>query len=365
VLIAALASFLPTAILNIVYCHDWSGLNLERAGMNMKNPFVGIWGNALLFLLYNFLPPFFPLASWWNQNALTVLPHAIVAPFVANFEESAHWIGELPTEDWIGIGFGVSVLCAASLLGSLRHRSKREGEKEFVPANARVIPRLIRRCALVAPWIALLAYCMKSGMATGARLISPYYPIILPLILIIPASNKVVQARWWRILAWMNFALALLVVAVTPGRPLWPAQTVLSKLHAAYPRTGVITRALNVYRTYGTRFDPLANVRELLPPNIRTVGFMASEDDLDISFWRPFGSRRVEHVFLGDSEQSIRQRHIEYIVVGGFNLKLKETTLESWLERVHAEVIAKTSAIVKVAEGEQPWYVVRLPAQTK
>src|SRR5437016_5734674 len=37
-LLAAIVSFLPTAALNAHYCGDWSGLNLERAGMDMKNP---------------------------------------------------------------------------------------------------------------------------------------------------------------------------------------------------------------------------------------------------------------------------------------------------------------------------------------
>jgi len=96
VLVAALVSFLPTAILNVAYCHDWSGLNLEHVGMNMKSPMVGIWGNAFLFLLGNFAPPFFPLAGWWNQNALSILPHAMVNPMVAHFEQGFHILGELP-----------------------------------------------------------------------------------------------------------------------------------------------------------------------------------------------------------------------------------------------------------------------------
>src|SRR5262249_42150620 len=58
-LIAAMVSFLPTAVLNQRYCHDWSGLNLERTGMNMKSPFVGLWGNALILLFNNFLFTFF------------------------------------------------------------------------------------------------------------------------------------------------------------------------------------------------------------------------------------------------------------------------------------------------------------------
>jgi hypothetical protein len=392
-ILAALISFLPTAVLNVVYCHDWSGLNLERAGMNMKNPLIGIWGNALLFLMSNFAPPFFPLAGWWNQNALSILPHAIVAPMVANFEQGFHILGELPTEDATGIGFGISVLVTASLVGALVyctktrrmacHGSDGEAVKTVDSTSARsstplkrginerwadvsnwsngsVIPVLIRRCALIAPWVALLAYCMKSGMVTGARLISPYYPLLLPLIVIVPGSAKVVRSGWWRILVWGNFLLAVPVLVLTPGRPLWPAQTVLRRLQATHPTSHAIGRGLEVYKVYSIRWDPLANIREALPSSARIVGFLASEDDIDISLWRPFGSRRVKDILLNDSAEEIRRRGIEYVVVGGFHLAEKGTKLESWLERVHGELIARRTATVKVAEGEQPWYVVRL-----
>src|SRR5207247_1015870 len=120
--LAAGVSFLPTAILNMGYCGDWSGLKLERAGMAMKDPIAGIWGNALLLLLNNFVPPFFPQAGWWNQSALSVLPHAIVAPMMANFENGFHRLSELPTEDWAGLGFGLSVLLLISIVGSLAYR---------------------------------------------------------------------------------------------------------------------------------------------------------------------------------------------------------------------------------------------------
>jgi hypothetical protein len=390
VLVAALVSFLPTAILNMIYCHDWSGLNLERAGMNMKNPIVGIWGNALLFLMSNFAPPFFPMAGWWNQHVLSVLPHFIVGPMVANFEEGFQVLGELPIEDTAGIGLGISVLVAGLLVGSLGYRirsqtaTKGKTVKTVKPSGvgpstslkrgvnetrgyllscpcARAVPLVIRRCALIAPWIALLAYCMKSGMVTGARLISPYYPLLLPLVLVLPGSSKVVRSAPWRILVWMNFLLAIAVLAPTPGRPLWPAQTILAKLHAAHPASRAVGRALNVYKVYGERFDPLAAVRAWLPQSAKVVGFMGTEDDIDISLWRSLGSRRVEHILLADSTEEIQRKGIQYVVVGGFSLAQNKTTLEAWLGRTQAELIAKTTATVKVAEGAQPWYLVRLP----
>jgi hypothetical protein len=366
VFMAALVSFLPTAVLNVIYCHDWSGLNLEHAGMDMKNPFVGIWGNAFLFLLSNFAPPFFPLAGWWNQNALSVLPHGLVAPLVANFEQGFHILGELPTEDATGIGFGVSLLVAASLLGSYWYarRIRRKIVEDAEPLNARAIPLVVRRCALITPWISLLAYCMKSGMVTGARLISPYYPLILALILTVTGSTKVVRTGWWRVLVWVNFLLAVPVLVLTPGRPLWPAETVLSKLQAAHPASRAITRALDVYRIYAIRFDPLASVRELLPASVKTVGFLGTADDIDISLWRPFGSRRVEHILLTDSGEDIRRRGVQYVVVGGFHLAQKGTTLERWLNGIHGKLIATTSATIKVAEGLQQWHIVCLTEET-
>ena len=171
-LLAALVSFLPTAILNYHYLDDWSGLKLERAGMDMKNPVVGVWGNILLFLLDNFVPPFFPAAGWWNQSALSILPRAIVAPMVANFEDGFHRLGEMPTEDWVGLGLGVSLLMAAAAVGGTMVRPV--GRVGLV--GRKELPRQLRRLVLIAPWLALLAYCMKSGMVSGARLISPYYP---------------------------------------------------------------------------------------------------------------------------------------------------------------------------------------------
>jgi hypothetical protein len=362
-LVAMLVSFLPTAVLNIIYCHNWSGLNLEHAGMEMKNPVVGIWGNAFLFLLGNFAPPFFPLAGWWNQNALSILPHAIVTPMVANFEHGFHILGELPTEDWVGIGFGISVLVAASLVGAFLNRSKarQATAQKNVPANGGPIPLLVRHCVLVAPWIALLAYCMKSGMVTGARLISPYYPLLLALVLVVPGTADVVRSRWWRILVWVNFLLAVAVLALTPGRPLWPAQTILSRLQATHPASHVITRASDVYRVYSIRSDPLAKIRDFLPRSETTIGFMATEDDIDISLWRPFGNRRVEHILLTDSVEDIQCRKIQYVVVGGFNLIQQGTTLAAWLDRTQGKVIGTTTAKIKVAEGPQEWYVVRLP----
>jgi hypothetical protein len=365
ILLAAAVSFLPTAILNVQHLGDWSGLSIERTGMDMKNPFVGVWGNALLLLLGNFTPPLFPFAGWWNEHALVLLPHFISTPMIANFEPGFLWLGELPTEDWAGIGFGLSVLLAVSVATACRGRAGSP-----LPAADTKVRRArsdapyrfnseFRRLILIAPWIALLAYTMKSGMVTPARLIAPYYILLLPLLLVGAGQSQIIRRNWWRVLTVGVLILAFVVLVLTPDRPLWPAKTILSGLAARHPNQHLISRALDVYTVYAKRSDPLADVRALLRPDVKTVGFIGAEDDCDISLWLPLGSRRVEHFLLSDPPERFRQEHIEYVIVGGLNLQLRRMKLDAWLQRTGAELVASTNATLKVSEGPQPWFVVR------
>jgi hypothetical protein len=121
----------------------------------------------------------------------------------------------------------------------------------------------------------------------------------------------------------------------------------------------LIARALKVYTVYSERSDPLAGVRALLPPDLKVVGFLGTGDDCDISLWRPYGTRRVEHILFDETTEQIRQRGIQFAVVSGLRLEQSQTTLETWLAAHDAELLATTNATIKVGDGPQPWYVVR------
>jgi hypothetical protein len=196
-------------------------------------------------------------------------------------------------------------------------------------------------------------------MTAPARLIAPYYALILPLLLTGTGVSQIIRRRWWHWLTGAVLVMAFVVLIVAPDRPLWPAKTILGRLHAKLPDQRLIARALKVYTVYSQRSDPLADVRALLPPDAKTVGFIATEDDTDVSLWRPFGGRRVEHFNLNDPVEEIRRHQIQYVVVGGFNLANHNTTFDAWLQQSGAELFASTNAIMKVNEGPQPWYVVR------
>ena len=183
----------------------------------------------------------------------------------------------------------------------------------------------------------------------------------MPLLLVGAGQAVIVRRRWWRALAWGVMLLALPVLVLTPGRPLWPAQTVLNKLLTLKPGQHLLTRALTVYSVYDVRSDPLANVRALLPKGLSVVGFMGTSDDIDISLWRPFGTRRVEHILLSDSLEQIRQRHIRYAAIGQASLTENDTTLAAWQAKTGAQLVATAIGTMTVIQGPQPWYIVRFP----
>jgi len=349
--VAVAISFFPIAVMNQLHSGNWLGTSIESSHLQMQNPLTGIVGNVFQLGLHNFVPPLFPQAGWWNQHSVWILPHSWIVAFQPGFSQ----VGELPNEDWAGIGFGLSMLLVISVVAAF-FIGRRLGP--LVKKNC-IVPDGFRRLVLIAPWIALLFFCAKSAMNTPARLIAPYYPLLLPLLLVGAGQSQVVRRTWWRALTGGVLILALVVLVLSPDRPLWPAQTILSKAVARHPESHLLSRALEVYTVYSKRSDPLADVRALLPPEVKAVGLIAGPDDSDISLWLPLGTRHVEHFLLSDPPELIRQRKIEYVVVGGLNLQLSDTTINSWLQKSGAELVAATNVTLKVSEGPRPWFVVR------
>ena len=218
---------------------------------------------------------------------------------------------------------------------------------------------MVLTLAWLTPWVSLAVYCTKSGVVDAARLISVYYPLLLPSLLIGARQAEVVRQYWWRAVMWAGLGLAALVVLTIPGRPLWPAQTVLDKVLSLKPGQRQAARALDVYTVYGNRWDPLAAVRAALPKGLAVVGFLGDGDDIDISLWRPFFSRQVKHILIEDTPEQIRQQGIEYAVVSGSHLTAQGTTLPAWLARARAERLNTVTATVTLTMGPQEWHIVR------
>jgi hypothetical protein len=197
-------------------------------------------------------------------------------------------------------------------------------------------------------------------MVTGARLISPYYFLLAPVLLVHPGHSFVVRQRLWRFTALAVMALGASVLIVTPARPLFPVRTLFDACVARWPDNRLLERAQATYEVYRNRSDPVPGIRRFLPLSEPVVGFLGDPDDMDISLWKPYGQRRVKHVLLDDPGDKIRSRGIRYVVVSGGYLMSQRVSLEDWLNHVGAELVGTEQATTKVSDGEQPWHAVLL-----
>src|SRR5215469_1258377 len=152
IIVAAVISFLPTAILNVIHCGDWSGAVLEQQNMAANNPVMALAGNIFQLVLQNFCPPFFPWAAWWNEHAPQMAPHALVSisnHFIMGFFQ----LGEMPTEDSAGLGMGLSILLTAVLLAKVFSPRAPQAREQGLPTLLE--GKKLRYCVMLAPWFAL------------------------------------------------------------------------------------------------------------------------------------------------------------------------------------------------------------------
>ncbi|MGH7941693.1 MAG: hypothetical protein ACREFR_11550 [Limisphaerales bacterium] len=361
-LVALAVSFFPSALMNKLHCGDWLGASIEPSNVDVKNPLTGVLANGFELLQVNLAPPVFPWAHLWDEAVARTVPRAWLTTFQSDFFTT----GELPTEDWAGIGFGLTALLAVSVVAGLvcwNCRPPLNGPMQRKIIKTPHLSARLRWMVLIGPWMALLIYCAKAGMATPGRLIAPYYPLLLPLLLVGRAQAGIVRRAWWRACAGLVVFLAFVVLILSPDRPLWPVQTVLSRVATWHPKAHWISRARDVYAVYAGRSDPLADVRALLPPRVKVVGFIGGPDDSDISLWLPFGSRRVEHFLLSDPPERFRREHVEYVVIGELTLEAKGVALKDWLTRNGAVAVGAASSTFKVSQGPQRWYVTKIKRQ--
>jgi hypothetical protein len=134
----------------------------------------------------------------------------------------------------------------------------------------------------------LLFYMAKMGSESTARLLLPYYPFLLLLALGFYRFPKqpIPKIRW----VFLFFASWVIVpLILSPARPLFPVQKLLTSIGDT-PR---FTRVCDVYQAYRQRsncWDPILNI---LPPDIKILGFFSHGDDLEAPLWRPYGQRKI------------------------------------------------------------------------
>jgi hypothetical protein len=349
---AVLSSFAPTAVMNYRNVSDWSGAHAENMYPERYDPRVTLPGNLLALTVQNLAPPIFPLAARWNEFAPRLMTESFHARMKTHFEPSAANLvaAELQNEEFSGFGFGLSCLVTLSLMAGWR-LSRGENRCPSAQRRATVWVRW-------SPWFSAFVYAAKTAIGTTARIFTPYYLLLLPALLTGNGAARVGRQKWWRAAAVMVYLLAATAVILTPSRPLWPANTILSALAKRYPGNAKIERARTVFLVYGQRAEALAPLRDLLPADQKIIGLVTG-DDPETSLWRPFGSRRLLHVRPGDTREQLLAKGIHYVAVNEKILGLAISYPE-WLVKVGGRNEQTISVQYRASFEPFTWHVARL-----
>jgi hypothetical protein len=353
-LIAAGASFLPMAALNYKYCGDWSGAAAEQPVNGRKHKLMQVEHNTLLLLTENLVPPIFPLAGAWNKAVVNWIPPERAKALATSFEpgQATLKLPEMQTEEGAALGMGCTVLLGIGLLAKLAGALRRRPELPWLGfGKAWVL------LVCLTPYLALIVFMTQAGWSTIGRLITPYYALLMPVILRGREPERLARNRLWTWAGMAVFLLAALLVAVVPGRPLWPTQTILGSAGAESP---VLKRIKSVYAVYAARANCFAPAIAALPPDLKVLG-MVTFDDPEGALWKPYGSRRIEHVSMEDSREELQSRGVEYILVSSDKFEImKREPFPEWLKRLDAEVVRTISLDLRASMGPIDWYLVKL-----
>lgn len=352
-LVAALSSFLPMALLNQYHCGDWTGAKAEGSWLAKGDPRVTLPGNAVLLFTQNFVPPVFPMAKKWNEIAPKLWPGNFHQKMKSNFEDMGAdmMLPDMQNEEAAGFGLGLCSLLLFSLAATIFNRS---------PAPNSVSEKnkwnqFIRLSPLASGFV----YFWKATLGTTGRIFSPYYLFFLPLLLNSHQHNQLTRRRWWRGLALAVFSVAALLVVITPSRPLWPAKTIVSKLLESRPNNALLNRALTVYTIYGQRAEGLAPVRAQLPADATKVGFVTF-DDLETTLWYPFGQRSFVHITREDTRADVDRMGLHYAILNGeWFPTLTRLEVSEWLKKFDATIVTQMPLRTRAARQEFTWYIVR------
>jgi hypothetical protein len=359
VAISIFSSALPLMFLLHQHGGGWTGAQLER-GLPLASPAVSLAGNGLNLALENLLPPVFPMADWWNVHAYKLLPANFIAKLEHSFEPGASHLAaiEIQYEICAGIGFGLILLLLISWLWA-RFSPRSQPDR---PSDLHLT--LVRW----SPLVSLVAFMLAVDVSGPARLITPYYCLLMPLLLTGRSHEILVRRKWWRGAAALTLLIAAGLLIINPPRPLWPARTILNPLSKKYPQSSIITKATMLYDAYAERWDALAPIRNRLPPDARNIGFVVafmSGSTMETSLWRPFGKRRIWHLPRSVSQTELERKDIQYIVVGtdssspAIHERCKQW-MDTWLLPNKGKVVAQESVKVLATAGREPWYLIEV-----
>jgi hypothetical protein len=355
VLVAVLISVVPVTISDMVHYGAWMGDNDAQWKGVLPSPFWGLVGNLFCFPAQNLLPPFFPWSDSWNA----MMDRFVTTPFGSHFSafenfgylsRYLHGVGETNA----GIGLGICLFMTVSIASAWWFRRR-------PPRPVGVQKDWVLWLLLYSPWALLVLFLAKVGTFENARQFAPYYPFLFPSLLIMSGHVFLVRKRWWQGAGILLMLTSVFLLAISRGRPLFPAQTILGGLEARYPSSHFIKRlafGFNAATGFGPKFKSW--VIQNSPAGEKTVGFGGLSCFVEPTLWLPYGHWQVIHVLPDDTLQQWKADDIHYLFVTKDYMGIEETGIQAWLDRFDADLVAEYKVQTQIGKPDCDIFLVKL-----
>lgn len=332
-----LTSYLPTAVLNHHHSGHWSGDPDNSAKLQVTRPLAGLVGNSVNLTLGCLQPPMLPLSKDLKHRLIGGPdgPESLVHFVQDGFPRfKVDLGGEIPMEEYSGLGLGVTLLLLAH--GLMR---KQPGAR----------PKPASWWLAASTTLAMTAFFLKLGSENTARILLPYYPMaiacLLAIIPRIPPARGLLAASH----CWIPALFLLPALTLNPNRPLVPLRA-LAELPGL--PAGISSRLKSIHSGYSDRNDPLAVLRRQLPAN-ESVGFAGSPARSSYSLHKPFGSRRIIEV------TSDNWNEFEWLIATPWGIESRTgLDWQTWLEQSGHEVLDHRELTFYTRAGSESWYLI-------
>ena len=348
----------PIWFSNQLHCADWTGEKAEaitslEKPITIKNPAVGIAGNLILLGIQNSAPPVWPFVNQTTDFVRSSLPKPFVTSLSKSFEGGFHdlAIRELPQEEGAGLGLGLAILSLLALFAAIGTRPW----KITPPSPALGI-------AWLATLVSILIYSSKMAIGCPARIILPALMFLIVGFSALPNQCWLVRSCVWRWSAFFALGSSILVLILTPSRPLFPRGLMVKFAPKLSLPSLLNERIFNVYDTYGRRARAFSPLLTALPAGTRVLGYTGS-GSLEAALWKPYGDRSIIFVPPSDLLENPQCPHPELLIASAYTIK-KSTGLEplEWIRKTGASILAQKEITFLVRIGPELFYLLKLPS---
>jgi len=352
ILLAGVCSFLPLAFFCWQHTGDWAGDPTEQWQMRPTQPVGAVAANLAEFVTDAFHPPILPGAQHVNAW-LDPVNHTTFMQWLqrANLNFIGIKFGEVAYEGGAGLGCGVGLYTLFLLLGCW-----------FVkPAPRFAFSETLPLAWRLAPWLALISFAvLLAKLASGhtARNAATFYPLLFIFLLRWPRIAALERRPLAGFLAAVGALAVVLVILVTPARPVLPIERLAQHIPGATAKT-----IAHKYAVWAGFRDDLAPLREKLPPGSSRLGYAGAFRDTPYGLWKPLGSREVVELGLPPGSKLRPPADLNCAVVTERGLQERYAmSLTNWLAFTRAEIIYEMPRN-KQLTGDNPvyesWYLVR------